>query len=587
MTTDAFTFSFQADFEARTDLAAYGANALSIYAIQHYWSVENIESFAADSITDGGNDKKIDICAIDVNLGRALICQSSLSPNWGKTAAKANKAGELTIGVGWLLSADIDTIPAALRPKAEELRKGIIDGEIKKLELLFIHNALASKNVKDELAAARSTAYDLVQKIAPNTEISVVAHEFGLKEIDDLYKSNETDIVIEDWLELPVNEFIERNGKEWKSIITSIPATWIREMANQHGAKLVSANFRDYLGARAAKGNINHQIKQTIASEPENFWVFNNGITALTHEIRIDKETKTVKIRGISIINGAQTSGSLGESDYDDAETASVLFRVVASKNETIVDKIIRFNNTQNKIVPTDQRSNAKVLKGLEETFGAKGLTFVIRRSNSRNSADSFFAADIARLLAAFHGDPQLGYRNPSSIFDEDKVFDSVFSPEISMEHVYLLASLAHAYDLLKAKLVQKVVEEKATKFEQDMYEVLKFTASRYFIVYLMGAIKEELVGKRVPSLYLWKSKEKYVKRGDSHLSDAWQEILNSLLPQIKNIVLRQGGNAAFEVPRSGPLSEQVAQELQSQVLSFVTNFEPAFEKLRPLTHID
>jgi hypothetical protein len=101
-----------------------------------------------------------------------------------------------------------------------------------------------------------------------------------------------------------------------------------------------------------AFSRINNGIKQTAETEPENFWVFNNGVTILCHKIA-PKRTKsgaTLSVRGMSIVNGAQTTGALGSLKKALPNTTKVLARFVETSNSEIVHDIIRFNNSQNKV---------------------------------------------------------------------------------------------------------------------------------------------------------------------------------------------------------------------------------------------
>jgi hypothetical protein len=94
---------------------------------------------------------------------------------------------------------------------------------------------------------------------------------------------------------------------------------------------IFSATVRDYLGSRSSDSNINNGIKQTTETEPENFWVFNNGVAILCHKIA-PKRTKsgaTLSVRGMSIVNGAQTTGALGSLEKALPNTTKVLARLL------------------------------------------------------------------------------------------------------------------------------------------------------------------------------------------------------------------------------------------------------------------
>lgn len=76
---------------------------------------------------------------------------------------------------------------------------------------------------------------------------------------------------------------------------------------------LFSPNIRSFLG----QTEINQSIRTTIQEEPEKFWYYNNGITVLAHDINKkplggnSKESGIFECKGIKVVNGAQTVGSL------------------------------------------------------------------------------------------------------------------------------------------------------------------------------------------------------------------------------------------------------------------------------------
>ena len=79
--------------------------------------------------------------------------------------------------------------------------------------------------------------------------------------------------------------------------------------------KLFSANVRDYLGSKSSDSNINNGIKKTAEREPENFWAYNNGLTILVKFLseyrRKQRMDFKFSFRGMSMVNGAQTTGAI------------------------------------------------------------------------------------------------------------------------------------------------------------------------------------------------------------------------------------------------------------------------------------
>ena len=84
-------------------------------------------------------------------------------------------------------------------------------------------------------------------------------------------------------------------------------------LAKSHGKRLLAANLRQYKGAT----EVNNSIMATIRDEPHYFFYLNNGLTAYCERVEVNNldrgntEQKRLKAYGFSIVNGAQTLGSV------------------------------------------------------------------------------------------------------------------------------------------------------------------------------------------------------------------------------------------------------------------------------------
>jgi len=571
--------SFKSAFDADDEVQKYGSNSLLMFTMALYIRAEDIKELAAEGLTDGSNDKKADFCYLDLTEGRAIIAQSYLAQEWGKASAQANKASDLNTATAWLISTSIKRVPEHLKAKAQELRRGLEADEIKRVEIVYVHNCLESKNVAEELKSVAEATHAKIKALG--VEDAVVSYrELGIQGIEELYKTRDAEILIDEWIKIPGACQAEQSADGWKAVITTVSGGWLRTLFEKHGDRLFSANFREYMGAVERKGNINQGIKQTAATEPLNFWVYNNGVTALTHRIRLSQAK--LSVRGISIINGAQTTGALGESKKKHAGRTRVVFRVVECSDKDMIKKIIQFNNTQNVIRPADQRSKDDRQKRLHHDFQKYGIPYVHRRSGTRGLRCPISAAAIGPLLCAFHGDPQTASRNSAEIFQSDATYDKVFRQDISAEHVYLVQSLASALDGLKYDLKAKIAANTATALETQQYEVLKYSMSKHFIMFLLGKVAEEILQSRVADPYDWKSKPDLIKPGVATLENAWSTALQALLPQVTTLALQQG--PAYDVVRSTALSEKVAGGLRALLASLKQTIGPEFRLLQKRT---
>lgn len=577
-------YSFRHEFESNEDLKGYGPSGLSLFFLVYYLNIEDIDAFAATAITESNDDKKVDICYLDIETKKLIITQNYTSTKWDRISAPANKASALNTAVAWLFSASIDKVPPGLHDKAIEIRKAICNDEISDIELLFIHNCPESVNCLSELnTVADSLSTQLKDFSSSSGSIKVSYREIGLNSIEEFYSSRKTQILINGWLKVPVGRgYLTETTKDWTAILTTVPAAWIKKLHNEYKNELFSANYRDYLGSIEAEENINNQIVSTATTEPENFWAYNNGITALTYELAFKSRWK--KIRGISIINGAQTTGALDSIPDSAASIARVLIRFVQCKDPILIDKIILFNNTQNAIKPEDKRSKDSRQIRIHNDFMKFGIEYYYRRSDQKISRNTITGKSIASPLCAFHGDPQTSYRNPKKIFTDDVVYDKVIRSDISIGHIFLVRALSNAIDKIKNELKRKIASGEATEKEISLYQVLKYSASKHFVIFLIGFVTEEIMGTRITDKYKWTCKDEYISTTNISIMNSWILVLKTILPYISTLLDKRESDAFYEVPRSDKLTKEIASEFQTLLVSMEPTIKKQFTDLRKNT---
>ena len=99
---------------------------------------------------------------------------------------------------------------------------------------------------------------------------------------------------------------------------------------------------------------MNAEISKTLTQRPENFWYFNNGITILAQDIQrrpgpIDKSIGVFDCKRVTVVNGAQTVGTIGRSNIPIDSTAVVQARIILVEDpEAQTGRLItRASNTQ------------------------------------------------------------------------------------------------------------------------------------------------------------------------------------------------------------------------------------------------
>jgi hypothetical protein len=149
----------------------------------------------------------------------------------------------------------------------------------------------------------------------------------------------------------------------YETVFGLLPLKDLADLYTKHGKRLVEANIRAYKGST----EVNEQILTTIQEEPESFFYLNNGLTAYCDRLvvnnldRGDSESKRITAYRLSIVNGAQTLGSVSQhfQNLVDAEPEGYVFVKVISLQRCVDDRafaerITRSTNFQNKIGSRD-----------------------------------------------------------------------------------------------------------------------------------------------------------------------------------------------------------------------------------------
>ncbi|WP_312813780.1 AIPR family protein [Sedimentibacter sp.] len=151
-----------------------------------------------------------------------------------------------------------------------------------------------------------------------------------------------------------------------KCYLSVLPATFLADIYDLYGSRLLEGNVRTFLSAR---GNVNKGIRRTILGDERNmFFAYNNGISATASEIKTEEVNgipHIVYIKDLQIVNGGQTTASLSNTRYKDKANLDGIFvqmkLTVVEDGETaseIIPNISRCSNSQNKVSEADFFSN-------------------------------------------------------------------------------------------------------------------------------------------------------------------------------------------------------------------------------------
>lgn len=288
---------------------------------------------------------------------------------------------------------------------------------------MFVHNCGESKEVEKEL----KTASDYLANVLNSPQIEITYKELGNPTLENYYLKKIAHISVDAVIECPFPIIYEENSDNWSSAVLSVTGEWLRDLYTQYNTQLFTANYRGYLGEY--RNRINKGIRKTAEAESKNFWAYNNGITILTTEYK-SKNDKTL-LHGIAIINGAQTTGTLGQIQNEvSLSDVKIMARIIKCNKSELVDSIVRFNNSQNKITAWDAFGNDELQKQIKVEFERLHHSYSIKRGFDNKDSILNIESAIQPLLA-FTGRYKDAGRSKSTLFETKTLYSDAF------EHVH------------------------------------------------------------------------------------------------------------------------------------------------------
>ncbi|OSI80343.1 AIPR family protein [Bradyrhizobium canariense] len=324
-------------------------------------------------------------------------------------------------------------------------------------------------------------------------DISCLRDEFeSVKSIDEKYPDRVS-------ITLADGHFLRPDG-EFENLTFVVKGSTLKQIALEHKDSLFNWNIRRFLGK---KGEVNAGLTETLAKEPQHFYYYNNGISALCEEFEFDEKTRKVVVRKLQIVNGAQTIGALKNADAEKLKDTLVLVKLTAIKHahreKGIAAALIKTNNTQNTLRAPDFRSNDRIQLWLEAKFKEtkprgelKQIVYGRKRPYPRSSSSTSVLKlqDLGKIRYAWLYDPRIPIADPAKLFqlkEENGLYGFAFGIDGELSSMWSEAQFKdallaiHAFDKITEEL--DILQESA----EDLKQVgrLKYYGLKLFKLYI------------------------------------------------------------------------------------------------------
>jgi hypothetical protein len=116
-----------------------------------------------------------------------------------------------------------------------------------------------------------------------------------------------------------------------RAVYGQVSAADVAEWYRNHGNHLFAGNIRNFLGS----SEVNAAIAETLNGEASYFWYYNNGITIIAEDLKrqaiggSDRSVGMFDCKRVTIVNGAQTVGTVGRTLTGDESAAFLQARII------------------------------------------------------------------------------------------------------------------------------------------------------------------------------------------------------------------------------------------------------------------
>jgi len=309
-------------------------------------------------------------------------------------------------------------------------------------QYFFITNTAPTARIKDDCDLYEDEAKGKHEELYNNEQISwEVSWKDDVKLEYDRVNSLTEQVIGE--IRIPIEKL---KGKDWacldmsdlmsgahnNTVICTIKGTELKNLCMQHKESLFNSNIRGYLGSNL----VNKQIHSTLNESPEKFYYFNNGLSAICNDFRIEVSNNKCSIicNNLQIINGAQTATCIWKFKNDEKlKKARVLIRITKGEKKEFNNKIIKCNNTQNILKIADFRSNDDVQVHLEKKFKEekimlrlqtpfKRIIYQRKRQKKHSKKDELLVDinELAKAICAFRYGSEWVMKSTKFLFDTE-----------------------------------------------------------------------------------------------------------------------------------------------------------------------
>lgn len=295
------------------------------------------------------------------------------------------------------------------------------------------------------------------QKFGELDEYKTEFEFYDIKDIETKLNEKQQELprgVKNKWFSLPLSNRDILTFADTTAVI-AVSLKNMYEFVNMGGTDLFVSNVRQYL----RKTKINKEMIKTIEVNPQEFWLYNNGITIVCDDFVEESFDFRIKLQTPQIVNGCQTARSIWDvfsrkRNENDAIQGYVLVRIIKDPKGEKRGDITKYTNSQNAVRGKDFFSLENFHKKLQRNFAKLNYYYEIQRGaftslkpsqkakyvgnekfaylTSSQSKNVIPALEATQAFAsAFKGIPAIAYAGSDKLTPTGSAYDTIFDESL------------------------------------------------------------------------------------------------------------------------------------------------------------
>lgn len=351
---------------------------------------------AVAATIDGGQDHGID--SVFVASDQIIWLVQSKYKDSGSGEPELGDVSKFRDGVIDLIRGRWERFNNALQTRSAAITDALNSG-ICKVKVVLAYSGTA---VSDD---RRDIFSDLERAFNGTNPGFLRCHAYGLTTLHELHLDGVSAQAIEADIEL---KDFGHTQEPYRAFYGCMDAKRLAELWNEYEDRLVDRNIRRFKGTTT----VNTGLTETLQQEAQHFFYFNNGVTFLCETINEQhprdphRVTGQFRVRGLSIINGAQTVGAIAKEPiaHYDANPAMVMATFVCLDNapDGFGDRVTQSRNRQNAVDLEDFAALDERQVMWQQTLRMAGIEYIVKhgQDDPAPSETTFSARELAPYLA-------------------------------------------------------------------------------------------------------------------------------------------------------------------------------------------